>query len=280
MKFFSSALIWVCCLLAVPCAAGASEPGEEFESIFIVGVTEPIQDLEVAFSVSGIVDKVNVEEGDWVKKGQQLLALDSRVEEIQVRKHKLVSEDKTLLTGARTRLKTIESLYLSNKKLFDKTRSISEEEVKRLGLELDMSRNKVRELQFQEDIERIEYEMAREVVAKRKLSAPIEGVIVDLPVLRGEPCESGKPVVRIIDPRKCRLICNVDAGLAFGYEKGQPVVILVSDGRGEVPREGIVEYIAPDVDPSSGLVKMKIIFDNTDLKVRPGASARFRSGSV
>ena len=148
----------------------------------------------------------------------------------------------------------------------------------KLKLELDMAINKIKELTVQESVEKIEYEQAREVLAKRFLKAPIRGIVTEILLEEGERCEAGTPVIRVIDPRKCYLVSNTDPSFVTGLEEKNDVMIVFGQGENEVRKPGIVEYIAPNVDPASGLIRVKVLFDNSDLKIRPGVPARLCIG--
>jgi len=79
-------------------------------------------------------------------------------------------------------------------------------------------------------------------------------------------------VARIVDNSRCRLIVQIDAASSRGLDKGTAVRISVPSTIAPAPTQGTVEYIAPVVDPSSGLREVKILFDNPDGRVLPGVT--------
>ena len=48
----------------------------------------------------------------------------------------------------------------------------------------------------------------------------------------------------------------------------------IEDGEGKIRIDGSVVFISPVVDSSSGLQKIKVLFENPDGKIRPGLSGR------
>ena len=56
----------------------ASALGAEFDCLI-----EPRQVLELRAPIEGLIERVNVDRGDYVRKGQDLVVLDTRVDQVQ-----------------------------------------------------------------------------------------------------------------------------------------------------------------------------------------------------
>ncbi len=239
----------------------------------ISGITEPISDRTLSLSVPGIVTGIFADEGDFVSKGGLILHLDKRAEELEVDRRKAVWESKAEEQGARSRVKTLREIYESTLELYEATKSVSEEDLKKSELEYKLALSELERLISAEQREKIEYEMAREALAKRNLRSPIDGTVIKIFHEQGESCEEHQPLVRVVDTSRCRFVCNMEEHLGRLLEKGQEVDISIGSSRDRVERKGTVSFVSPVVDSASGLMEVKVEFDNRDGKVRPGSAA-------
>ncbi|ETR69657.1 MAG: Membrane-fusion protein-like protein [Candidatus Magnetoglobus multicellularis str. Araruama] len=141
------------------------------------GVTEPVNEAILSSSVDGTIKEILVKEGDWVKKGDPLIRLYRKEQELEVALRYKLWKNTISLEAARIKEKNILELYTASKKLFDKSRSISKEELTRLRIQYDQSQLNRLELEIREEQERIQYEIAKENLARRVLNAPKSGVV-------------------------------------------------------------------------------------------------------
>ena len=107
---------------------------------------------------------------------------------------------------------------------------------------------------------------------KRIFKSPINGTIIELLLDEGETCQEQQPLVHVVDTSKCRFICNVEEQIGRNLKRGQTVELEIKAGSGSVNKEGKVIFVSPVVDPASGLLVIKVEFENHDGMVRPGVS--------
>ena len=107
-----------------------------------------------------------------MRKGQLLLHLDKRAEELEAARRKLVMESKAEEKGARARAQTLKEIYQATLKLYEATKSISYEELKKSELEYVLAAAERDRIASAELREKIEYDMALEVLDKRSLRSP------------------------------------------------------------------------------------------------------------
>jgi RND family efflux transporter MFP subunit len=211
------------------------------------GITEPVMDVALSLPVPGIVAAHRFKEGDFVQAKDVILELDQRIEQLEVDRRRVVMEN-------------LKADWESTKAVFAKTSSISRDELAK------------KEADYRVAV--TEYDTAVEQLQRRKLIAPSAGVITELNVRVGESCTAYQPVVRLVDPRRCYFISNVDAALAGRLKLGEPVALEIDDAKAPVKVQGTVVFISPVVDSASGLQKVKAVFDNADGRVRPGLAGR------
>jgi RND family efflux transporter MFP subunit len=204
-------------------------------------------DVLLSAPVPGILTAQHFREGDFVKQGQVILELDKRLEELEVLRRKLVVDIRKMdLDATRT--------------LFEKTTSVPKEELAK------------KEADYRVAV--VEYDMAGEQLKRRLVVAPFDGVITQMPLDVGEATEAYQPLIRLVDSRQCRFECNLEASDAVTLRLDQRVRLRLDTGAEPVTVEGTVVFLSPVADKASGLINMKVLFDNASGALRPGLSGQ------
>jgi len=120
----------------------------------------------------------------------------------------------------------------------------------------------------------VEHQMAEEQLLRRRIVAPFSGTISDLALDEGEACEAYQPLVRLVDTQRCYFVSNIEAKAGALLKLDQTVTVEIETGLSPVRLEAKIVYLAPVVDPSSGLLKIKAVFDNSEAQIRPGLAGR------
>lgn len=230
------------CALAVSLFSPAVR-GAEVKSVN--GITEPFMDVTLGASVAGIIHTELFKEGDTVKKGDVILELDKRLEELEVERRKAVMNQNKME-------------FESTRALTQTTKSVSKEEFAKKEAEYNIAV--------------AEHGVALEQLAHRQIVAPFSGVITDVLLRPGAACAPYEPLVRLVDTSRCYFIGQVEGRNVSSLRLEQEVKVLV-DGS-TIPVKAKICFISPVVDPASGLAKIKAIFDNADGKIRPGLAAK------
>jgi RND family efflux transporter MFP subunit len=217
------------------------------EGGWVTGITEAINDVTLSASASGIIGKRPLKEGDFVTAGETILELDKRLEELEVNRRKFVLDLK-------------KSDMENSKKIFEKTISLSREEMDKKITEFSVAD--------------AEYELAKEQLKRRSVVAPFDGTVTTVMLDVGEACQAQQPLVRLVDTRKCYFICNVEAKAGYTLKAGQTVKLDIEAGDQMQNFSGTVFFVSPVVDPASGLMRVKVVFENPEGKIRPGVAGR------
>ena len=77
-----------------------------------------------------------------------------------------------------------------------------------------------------------------------------------------------------MDTSRCYFVSNMDAKVGSRLKLGQSLKIEVESGDSVVAVTGVVHFISPLVDAASGLLKVKLLFDNPAGQIRPGGAGR------
>jgi RND family efflux transporter MFP subunit len=233
------------------------------------GITAPVTDATLSAEVAGRIAKVAVEEGTGVTNNQVLVELDRDLEELEVERRRIVWESRAEVDSAAARVQTVQAELAGTRRLFESTRSVSKEELEQKILEHKLAVAEHERLSMLERREELEYRMALQQLARREIRSPTDGVVVEVHAEEGEYCEQGQPVLRVVDVSRCHFNCNVEEAAARVIESGRRVRLELTGG---LVRTADVVYVAPVVDPASGLQEVKAAFDNSDGSVRPGVT--------
>ena len=230
-------LAWLAPACIVLAAPAAETP------LVAIGVTEPIFDVTLSTAVPGIISVQKFKEGDAVKAGDVILELDKRIEELEVDRRNLVVGIRKMDLDA-------------TQVLYEKTKSVSKEELDKKRVDYAVAV--------------VEHQMAVEALRRRLIPAPQDGIITDVLLDVGEAADAYQPVVRMVDPRRCRFECNVEAHTATHLALQQTIRLDIDTGATPQTVTGTVAFISPVADPASGLINVKVQFDNPDGRIRPG----------
>ena len=233
-------------------------------------VTQAYKDATLSFTVAGRIQKIFHREGDRVTKGTPIMALDNRAANLEVERRKLVYEDKSELEADKKEAETYSKMLDSTRKLFKSTGSVSREDLAKLELKAGTAQSHYEQQQIAEKREKVEYELALDNLSQRTLTAPFSGTIVDIKREEGEISEANQPMVQLVDIKKGYLMCNIEEPVGRKLTNGEQVPISIQTGHSQWTGKGNVVFVAPVVDPASGLLRVKIEFDNKSGEVRPG----------
>jgi RND family efflux transporter MFP subunit len=234
------------------------------------GITEPYKDATLSATVSERISAILCQEGQVVRAGTVILELEREEETLEANRRRLIAESKAELNAARQRLETLQLDLEATRQLYENTQSVSREELLQKELECKLAEAELEGLGIAEEREQIEYQIARVQLEKRLVRAPFDGVIVKIYPEVGENCSPQDPLVRIADITKCRLIVHLEGAVSRRVTERTAAQVRI-DGLGN-PNilAGMVEYVSPVVDPSSGLREVKVLFDNDGNRVNPG----------
>jgi len=236
------------------------------------GIIEPFRDATLSTAVSGSVSRLLKEKGDTVKRGEVILQLESSQEQLEVERRKLIADSKVELEAAESRVEALGADLESIRKIYEETQSVSEEELRKKELEFRLAEADRRRLLLAEQREDIEYQIARSQLDKRNITAPFDGVIVDLLLEEGENASPGQPAVRLVDITRCRLVVHMEASAAQELHSGMNVSVRVEQRTSPLVIPGKVELVSAVVDPSSGLQEVRVLFENRKGRVSPGTT--------
>ena len=257
----------VCALL---CAAPILSLPAQSEPARYSGIATAIFDASLGISYPGLVQDRVASLGAHVKKGEVLLQLEDTPEQYEVSRRRIMFEDKSELQAAAHRRETLQREYEVSKRLYESTKSVSREELEKRELEARIATADHEKLQVIEKREEIELRMAEDQFARRKVLAPVDGVVTHLFVERGEYVKVEQPVLRLVNTDECHFSCNVPSTETARFKEGATLPLEFNLPGGRVEVSGKVVFVSPIIDPASGLREVRLLFPNREHVISPG----------
>ncbi|ACY18820.1 efflux transporter, RND family, MFP subunit [Haliangium ochraceum DSM 14365] len=196
-----------------------------------LGRVESALSAELAAAAAGHVLNVQVREGDAVKKGQVLLALDS-------------AEVRAALAAARARMVGLEGELELAKRQYERLSgvgfpTISEPERERYERD-------VTTLEASLATQRAEVQRAQVQLAQHTLRAPFSGVVSSRLVDPGAWVSVGQPVLGLVALEDLEILAQVSDRLAGRIEVGGRAQVRSGDSQAEAEIRGIVGALDPE----------------------------------
>jgi len=118
------------------------------------------------------------------------------------------------------------------------------------------------------------YENAKIQLAKLKITAPFNGVIVDLPYYTpGVKVDAGQVMVKVMNYKKLYMEVNLPGKWLGKVKENQPVRVM-NYTMPDDTLSGRISQVSPALDADTRSFKSTILVDNPDWKLRPGMFAK------
>jgi HlyD family secretion protein len=241
--------------------------------VVATGKLNPEEEIELKPQISGIVDRIVVEEGDMVKKGDLIATI--RVvpnEQALVSSNSRIKSNKLALDNAQV-------IYDRNKTLFEKG-VISRQDFENTELSLNQAREAY--AQSQNDYQIIKRgSVSGGSGANTSIVAQISGTILEIPVREGDQViesnnfNAGTTIATIADMSKMIFEGKVDESEIGKLSEGKEIVVVL----GAIDQEEFsakLTFLAPKGVEENGAVQFTIKADvniSPSVKIRAGYSA-------
>lgn len=237
------------------------------------GKVIPEDEIEIKPQISGIIEKIYLEEGAQVKAGDLIAVIKV------VPNEQSLNQARGRVRNAEIELSNTEIEYKRNKAIFDKG-VISSQDFNVLQLRYDQA---IQEL----DNARADYQIIRRgsaggsSSANTNIRATVAGTLLEIPVREGDQViqsnnfNDGTTIATIADLGKMIFEGKVDEGEVGKLEIGMPLEISLGAIEDE-KFEAKLKFIAPKGIEESGAVQFKIEGDvvvEGDFMIRAGYSA-------
>lgn len=243
---------------AMALGAHAAAAGADFDCVI-----QPHQVLEIRSPIEGLIERISVDRGDRVQKGQDLALVDTSVERALAQGAKYRADMDGAIRASQSKL------HLSKRK-FARTKELTKQDFlpaqqqdealnERLIAEADLIA-----AEDNRKLAEIEYQRQLAIIRLKTIKSPINGVVMERLLNPGELAETGtgrRPMLKLAQTD----VLNVEALLpadAYRQVKIGMVARVTPTIQGGTPSTAKVVVIDRVLDPASGTFGVRLEVPN------------------
>lgn len=241
-----------------------SQPLRQWDDF--TGRLEAIQSVEVRPRVGGYIDVAALPEGAHVHKGQLLFQIDPRPFQAEVDR------------AAAQLLKARADAALARADAARASRLIAEQAIAQGEFDRLDAAAKAAEADVAAAVAALD--TARLNLSFTHVVSPIDGRVSKALITRGNLVTTASLLTTVVSDGPIYATFNADEQTFLKYaaaqrEQGGPVLMGLMTEAG-FPHEGRLQFLDNTVDPRSGTIDARAVFDNADGRLTPGLFARVR----
>ncbi|RYD72692.1 MAG: efflux RND transporter periplasmic adaptor subunit [Verrucomicrobiaceae bacterium] len=208
----------------------------------VQGVVLAVKQVSVSSPVlQEVIREVLVNEGDTVKEGQPIVQLENAKEELAVQEgERLVENAKFVAKGMQ-------------------------------ALADDKMGSREQALKAQTELRLAEIRLAASQVAlkEKTVRAPLNGIVVKKHKESGESVDRAEKLIDIVNIDQVYVQFYVNPKLLPDLQQDSEVTVRFAEPI-NAKFQGKIDFIAPNIDASSGLLRVKVLIDNPDHVIKAG----------
>jgi macrolide-specific efflux system membrane fusion protein len=244
-----------------------------------------VEQAEVPSQVAGVLTDVQVREGQVVKAGDALAQIEDQEARSLTRAAALELDAARKQAGsdvkprfARKAREVAEAeLKRAEETAARVAKSVSQTELAHLKLVMEKAELEIEQADLDRELAQMaaslkenELAAAEQGLSRRRILAPLDGVVAQVHARRGEWVEPGKTLLRIVRVDRLRAEGLVNVNSLSGELVGADVSVKVVLGKRTEEVRGKLVFISPEADPVSGQVRVWAEIDNPGLALRAG----------
>jgi RND family efflux transporter MFP subunit len=234
-------------------------------------VIEPRRVIELRAPLEGLIDKINVDRGDVVKRGQDLVVLDMSVD----RASAAIARHRSVMDGAvRSGESRVEfsSSKLGRVQNLEAQKFMSAQARDEAATEQRLAQAELQDARDNRKLAELELARQMEVIRLKTIRSPINGIVVERLLHPGEFAEAGvgrKPILKLaeIDTLHVEVLLPV---AAYGQVRpGMEVDVLpeIPNGARYPARVRVIDRL---VDAGSGTFGVRMELENSQRRMPAG----------
>jgi len=236
---------------------------------------QPGQVVQVGAPVSGVLEAVDVDRGDTVRRGQVVARLESAVERAQAQLAQARAAQTAELQAAErgrefARRESLRARDLAGEQFVSKAAADKAETDARV------SEDRVQQASERRKQAEQELRVAEAQLARRQVRAPIGGIVVERYMSAGELAED-RPILRIAEVHPLRVEVVVPAP-AFGLVVSGRRATVRPDSGPVREATGTVTIVDRVLDPASNTFRVRLTLPNADMRIPAGSRCKVDLG--
>lgn len=235
-------------LVAATAEAGPPTPAPTPAPLSAAATLVVDQEVTVTTRVTGVIDSLQAERGEVVRKNQPLATIDQREFRLDLR-----AAEETL------------KVSLSDTKRY--------EELQRMNL---CSAAELEQKRARYELARVEFERAQLVIDRSVVRAPFDGIVADRYAHVGEKVllEENKPLFKVVTLEPLLARAYLPGSALTRVKTGQDVAVVARD-LPNVRSTGRVAFVSPVLDAGSGSIQVVVSVRRDPAKLlRPGMAVQ------
>jgi len=227
-----------------------------------IGTVEPFSTVSIRVQVTGTIQNVHFKEGQDVKKGDQLFTIDPRPFEAALKQAQAVlAKDMSILENAREQARRYAELV--------KKEYVSREQYDQIQAAANANEAAV-------EADRAAVENAKVQLSYCRLYSPVDGRTGDLLVDEGNLVRTNDatPLVTINQITPIYVTFSLPeqtlSAIKEGMARGKIRVRAIIPQEENRPELGFLSFVDNAVDRTTGTIKLKATFSNSDRRLWPG----------
>ena len=204
------------------------------------GYTEPYQDVKMAFSETGVLTELPVQEGDAVKTDQILARLDYQVME--------------------------KDLEIAHKEL--DVQSDKVDKLEPLAKDGRVSPEELKQAEADKEIDALKVDRAEAEIESRTLRSSMDGVVIEVKKQVSESVDPSVYVLRVVQLDKLLVNMYLDRATAARFQQGMAATLYLAETQEKIP--ATVDFVSPVTNAASNTVRVKFVIANPNGAYRSG----------
>ena len=266
----SSGIAWrLGCGLAIALGFPGTGWSDSFECLI-----EPNQMVEIRSPSEGLIERVHVKRGDRVEVGQTLVELESSVEQSAAEMAKYRSQMEGRIASSKNRLEYA-TRKLNRTQELQKQNFVSAQAGDEAEAEKRIAEAELRDAIENQELARHDYQHSVDLLSRRILRSPLNGVVVDRMLNPGDLAEAGtgrKPIMKLaqIDPLLVEVALPLEA---YGKLRVGMTGLVTPEGLNKryPARVTVVDSV---FDAASGMFGVRLEMKNRNASIPGGIRCR------
>ncbi|MEP6941222.1 MAG: efflux RND transporter periplasmic adaptor subunit [Rudaea sp.] len=249
---------------SVSVAEVVSRPLRDFEEF--TGRLEPVTTVSIQPRVAGFIDSAQFVEGAHVRKGQLLFRIDPRSYQAEV--NRLAAQ----LQRARNQSQLAAINHERGRQLIAK-HVIAQQDFDQLETSATSSRDDIGAAAAALDAARLNLEFT-------EVRSPIDGRVSNMLITPGNLVGTTSVLTTVVSDNPVYAYFDADEQTYLRFVRNanggpSPVYMGLADEQG-YPHEGRLDFLDNQVDPKSGTIRARAVFDNREGHFTPGLFTRIK----
>jgi RND family efflux transporter MFP subunit len=270
---WSGCFLWVCAavaLLSVPADDAYAQPSaSELDCVI-----EPHQVVKLASPVVGVIARLNVDRGDIVEKGQILGNLENGVEVASLALARARASSDHSIRSAQARLDYLRKKSGRAGELMARNFA-SQATADEAAAELRVAEEQLREARLNLEIARLDVQRYEQILEQRRLTSPINGVVVERILVPGEYRNEQTPILTLAQTDPLRVEVFVPTSLHGQIRVGTLAIVMPEKPIGGA-HTAVVSVVDSVFDAASGTFGVRLQLPNPNLRLPAGIRCRIQ----